>query len=44
MIPNAYEKPWTASIPAELATSTDVMERRLRVENEKKSLQHMIGR
>ena len=40
--PNAYEKPWTASIPAELATSTDVMEY-VCVENEK-SLQHMIGR
>ena len=37
--PKAYEKPWTASMPAELAASTDVMEY-VCAENEK-SLQHM---
>src|SRR5688500_16270208 len=40
--PKAYEKPWTALIPAQLATSTDVMEY-VCVENEK-SLQHMVGK
>jgi hypothetical protein len=40
--PKAYEKPWTVTIPAELATTTDVMEY-VCVENEK-SLQHMLGK
>jgi len=35
-------KPWAASMPAELATDTDVMEY-VCVENEK-SLQHMLGK
>ena len=38
----AYVKPWAASMPAELATDTDVMEY-VCVENEK-SLQHMLGK
>ena len=38
--PKAYARPWTASIPAELLTNTDVMEY-VCVENEK-SLQHMV--
>jgi hypothetical protein len=37
-----YMKPWTATIPVELATNTDVMEY-VCVENEK-SLQHMVGK
>ena len=37
-----YVKPWTAYIPVELATNTDVMEY-VCVENEK-SLQHMVGK
>ena len=40
--PKAYEKPWTVSLPAELATTTDLVEY-VCVENEK-SLQHMVGR
>jgi hypothetical protein len=40
--PKAYEKAWTVSMPAELATDTDVMEY-VCVENEK-SLQHMVGK
>ena len=40
--PKAYEKPRTVSLPAELATTTDLVEY-VCVENEK-SLQHMVGR
>jgi hypothetical protein len=39
--PKAYEKPWTVSLPAELATTTDLLEY-VCVENEK-SLQHVVG-
>jgi hypothetical protein len=37
-----YEKPWTASLSAELLTNTDVMEY-VCLENEK-SLQHLVGK
>jgi len=40
--PRTYGKPWTATIPAELLTNTDVMEY-VCAENEK-SLQHMVGK
>jgi hypothetical protein len=40
--PKAYEKPWTVSLPTELATTTDLVEY-VCVENEK-SLQHLVGR
>lgn len=39
--PKAYEKPWTASMSATLATNTEVMEY-VCAENEK-SLQHMVA-
>lgn len=40
--PKAYEKPWTVSLPAELAITTDLLEY-VCVENEK-SLQRMVGK
>jgi hypothetical protein len=40
--PKTYEKPWTASLQADLVTNTEVMEY-VCAENEK-SLQHMVGK